>query len=72
MPISVIDLQTELIRAMTPDQKPKYLNSPEGELYRKSSTLYAIEQARAARNDVDVAVGQRVERPRAHGHASFR
>jgi DNA primase len=33
-------------RAMTPDQKPKYLNSPEGELYRKSRTLYAIERAR--------------------------
>ncbi len=35
-------------RAMTPDQKPKYLNSPEGELYRKSRTLYAIERARPA------------------------
>ncbi len=33
-------------RAMTTDQKPKYLNSPEGELYRKSRTLYAIERAR--------------------------
>jgi DNA primase len=35
-------------RAMTADQKPKYLNSPEGELYRKSRTLYAIERARPA------------------------
>ena len=35
-------------RAMSPDQKPKYLNSPEGELYRKSRTLYAIERARPA------------------------
>jgi DNA primase len=35
-------------RAMTPDQKPKYLNSPEGELYRKSRTLYGIERARPA------------------------
>ena len=35
-------------RAMTPDQKPKYLNSPEGELYRKSKTLYAIDRARPA------------------------
>ena len=35
-------------RAMTTDQKPKYLNSPEGELYRKSRTLYAIERARPA------------------------
>jgi len=35
-------------RAMTADQKPKYLNSPEGELYRKSRTLYGIERARPA------------------------
>jgi DNA primase len=28
--------------------KPKYLNSPEGELYRKSRTLYGIDQARGA------------------------
>ena len=30
------------------DAKPKYLNSPEGELYRKSRTLYGIDRARAA------------------------
>ena len=30
------------------DSKPKYLNSPEGELYRKSRTLYGIDRARAA------------------------
>ena len=35
-------------RALRPDSKPKYLNSPEGELYRKSRTLYGIERARAA------------------------
>src|SRR4051794_19755045 len=35
-------------RALSPDSKPKYLNSPEGELYRKSRTLYGIERARAA------------------------
>ncbi|MDP9227574.1 MAG: DNA primase [Actinomycetota bacterium] len=35
-------------RALSPDSKPKYLNSPEGELYRKSHTLYGIERARAA------------------------
>src|SRR5215468_4662357 len=29
-----------------PDSKPKYLNSPEGELYRKSHTLYGIDRAR--------------------------
>jgi len=33
-------------RALSPDSKPKYLNSPEGELYRKSHTLYGIDQAR--------------------------
>ena len=35
-------------RAMTADQKPKYLNSPEGELYRKKRTLYGIDRARPA------------------------
>jgi DNA primase len=33
-------------RALSADSKPKYLNSPEGELYRKSNTLYGIDQAR--------------------------
>ncbi len=33
-------------RALTADQRPKYLNSPEGELYRKSHTLYGIDRAR--------------------------
>jgi DNA primase len=33
-------------RALSADSKPKYLNSPEGELYRKSHTLYGIDQAR--------------------------
>ncbi|MGZ5331222.1 MAG: DNA primase [Solirubrobacterales bacterium] len=35
-------------RALSPDSKPKYLNSPEGEIYRKSETLYGIDLARAA------------------------
>ncbi len=35
-------------RAMSADSKPKYLNSPEGEIYRKSETLYGIDLARAA------------------------
>ena len=35
-------------RALRPDSKPKYLNSPEGELYRKGRTLYGIDRARAA------------------------
>src|SRR5262245_58539028 len=33
-------------RALRPDSKPKYLNSPEGTLYRKSETLYGIDRAR--------------------------
>ncbi len=33
-------------RALSASSKPKYLNSPEGELYRKSHTLYGIDRAR--------------------------
>jgi DNA primase len=33
-------------RALSAASKPKYLNSPEGELYRKSNTLYGIDRAR--------------------------
>ena len=33
-------------RALSPDSKPKYLNSPEGALYRKGRTLFGIDQAR--------------------------
>jgi DNA primase len=43
-------------RALRPDTKPKYLNSPEGELYRKSRTLYGIDRARAAIAKVGRAV----------------
>ncbi|MGH2951764.1 MAG: DNA primase [Solirubrobacterales bacterium] len=35
-------------RALLPDQKPKYVNSPEGDLYRKRRTLYGIDRARPA------------------------
>lgn len=35
-------------RAMEPGEKAKYINSPEGELYRKSRTLFGIDRARAA------------------------
>jgi DNA primase len=35
-------------RALTRDQRPKYVNSPEGELYRKRRTLYGIDRARPA------------------------
>ena len=45
-------------RATTPDQKPKYKNSAEGELYRKSRTLYGIDRARGpiARSERAVVV----------------
>jgi DNA primase len=33
-------------RALRAETKPKYLNSPEGELYRKGRTLYGIDRAR--------------------------
>jgi DNA primase len=35
-------------RALRPDQKPKYKNSPENELFRKSKLVYAIDLARPA------------------------
>src|SRR5205807_8535926 len=35
-------------RAMRDNQPPKYLNSPEGELYHKRQVLYGIDRARAA------------------------
>jgi DNA primase len=35
-------------RAMRDNQQPKYLNSPEGELYHKRQVLYGIDRARAA------------------------
>lgn len=35
-------------RALTADAKPKYLNSPESELYRKSRILFGVDRARAA------------------------
>ena len=33
-------------RALHPDQQPKYLNSPQNELFDKGSNLYALDQAR--------------------------
>lgn len=35
-------------RALTSDQRPKYVNSPEGELYSKRRTLYGVDLARPA------------------------
>ncbi len=43
-------------RALLPDQKPKYVNSPEGELYRKRRTLYGIDRARPAIAKAGLAV----------------
>ncbi len=35
-------------RSLSTEERAKYVNSPEGELYHKSSTLYGIERARPA------------------------
>jgi DNA primase len=35
-------------RATRADQQPKYVNSPEGELYHKGRTLYGVDRARGA------------------------
>ena len=45
-------------RATMPDQRPKYKNSAEGELYHKSRTLYGIDRARGpiARSERAVVV----------------
>ena len=45
-------------RAMTPDQQPKYLNSPETPIYSKSRTLYGLHLTKAADPEA------RVRRPR--------
>ena len=37
-----------LVERLLPDQQPKYVNSPEGALYSKRRTLYAIDRARPA------------------------
>ncbi len=44
-------------RALLPDQKPKYVNSPEGELYSKRRTLYGIERARPADREERAGAG---------------
>ena len=35
-------------RAMSDDQRPKYMNTPEGELYHKRRQLFGVDRARAA------------------------
>ena len=37
-------------RAMRDNQQPKYVNSPEGPVYRKGRSLFGIDRARAARH----------------------
>src|SRR6202790_1103213 len=43
-------------RAMHADEQPKYLNSPETPIYRKTSTLYNLNRARDAMRKTDRAV----------------
>src|SRR6202051_4294764 len=43
-------------RAMRPDDQPKYLNSPETPIYRKTSTLYNLHHARDAMRKSNRAV----------------
>jgi DNA primase len=43
-------------RAMRADEQPKYLNSPETPIYRKTSTLYNLNRARDAMRKVNRAV----------------
>ena len=43
-------------RALQPDQEPKYLNSPETPIYRKSAVLYGLSQTRSAIRQEEVAL----------------
>jgi DNA primase len=43
-------------RAMRPDDQPKYLNSPETPIYRKTSTLYNLHRSRDAMRKTNRAV----------------
>ena len=43
-------------RAMSPDQQPKYLNSPETAIYSKSRTLYGLNLTKAAIRKLGYAV----------------
>jgi DNA primase len=57
--IPIRDVQGRVIafggRTLT-DEQPKYLNSPETELFSKGKTLFALDQAKAGISQVDSAV----------------
>ena len=58
--VPIHDAQNRLIgfggRGLTPDAKPKYLNSPETELFDKSKTLYGLDKAKSAIAKQDCAI----------------
>ena len=43
-------------RALKPDQQPKYLNSPQSEVFDKGANLYALDHARAAIREAGQAI----------------
>ena len=57
--IPILDLQGRVIgfggRSLG-DEQPKYLNSPETELFSKGKTLFALDKAKAAISELDCAV----------------
>lgn len=58
--IPILDIQGKSIgfgsRTLSPDEQPKYLNSPETPLFDKSKTLFALDKARSKISQEDRAV----------------